>query len=410
MEFSEGQFQAYGQSDAYDEKNPSRESVNTDVSSDFGQCAGLIFMCDESTKVDCFKYRVFGLPKSRKDLVDMLATGMYLFLFDAKLKVLHGIYAASSAGGFNLEPKAFGGSFPCQVKFHIVKECKPLAEDVFKEAIQENYFSARRFRLELTSLQVQKLVNLFNPMRHCGSNIKEPCTSIIPNRRIVSPVETSQTCLDQLLECDLSCQTAGPLVDVNMRNSCSHLVMNCCPSRNYKPMCSVKDLTRGSAVYGFLTPDLSRNNHKLSGFSLPKDHEHCMCIESESEVFQGTVIPCNGNLYERSDHVCCKQNSSHPTSMSQSLCEAVCIEAFEGSSLACKFDDQAEVHPRSAILRYSLLGYGSEDGCQRLHHGLPVCDQVQASGIIVRPSPKAQVTCMYRMSSDCHWHGGHLDD
>lgn len=77
--------------------------------------AGFIFMCSEKTKHDCYRYRVFGLPAGKLEVVKKIRKGAKLFLYDFNLKILHGIYTASSDGEKNLEAYAFGGSFPAQV-------------------------------------------------------------------------------------------------------------------------------------------------------------------------------------------------------------------------------------------------------------------------------------------------------
>ncbi|KAI5065952.1 hypothetical protein GOP47_0018576 [Adiantum capillus-veneris] len=128
--------------------------------------AGLIFMCSSKTKRDCFYYKVLGLPLAKKDLVEQIVPGVFLFLFDIEMRELYGIYEASSHGGLNLEPKAFQGqgSYPAQVRFAVYRECLPVPESVFKGVIEENYYAWNKFHHELTSAQVSKLVQLFRPI------------------------------------------------------------------------------------------------------------------------------------------------------------------------------------------------------------------------------------------------------
>ncbi|KAE9463526.1 hypothetical protein C3L33_04549, partial [Rhododendron williamsianum] len=103
------------------------------------------------------------LPRGlRRDIVEKIYKGMRLFLFDFDLKLMYGIYKAAGPGGYNIEPKAFKSAFPSQVRFTVLDDCLPLAEEKFKTVIKENYYGKNKFNCQLTSQQVKDLCKLFS--------------------------------------------------------------------------------------------------------------------------------------------------------------------------------------------------------------------------------------------------------
>ncbi|KVH98105.1 uncharacterized protein LOC112511407 [Cynara cardunculus var. scolymus] len=125
--------------------------------------SGFIFMCNGKTKPECYVNRVFGLPSGKREVVEKIKPGMKLFLFDFDVKLLYGVYEASSNGAMNLEPAAFGERFPAQVRFRIYKDCLPLHLNSFRTAIKDNYHGSK-FAPELNGQQVRDLLSLFRPI------------------------------------------------------------------------------------------------------------------------------------------------------------------------------------------------------------------------------------------------------
>lgn len=163
------------------EKNPSgaRDQKDQDSNEKLG---GMIFMCNRNTKSDCYRYMVMGFPEGKRDIVMNIKPDMKLFLYDFDSKLLYGVYKATSAGGMKLEPSAFNGSYPAQVRFKVHLDCQPLPEDVFKNAIRENVDSKRNFfKTELTNQHVRKLIQLFRSATPAATAIPaHPLPGLVP--------------------------------------------------------------------------------------------------------------------------------------------------------------------------------------------------------------------------------------
>ncbi|CAI9288042.1 unnamed protein product [Lactuca saligna] len=115
---------------------------------------GMVFMCSSKTKTDCFRYKILGLPANKQDQVAKIYKGMRLFLFDVDLRLMYGIFKAAGPGGYNIEPKAFKNEFPSQVRFSVLDDCLPIAEENFKDVIKENYYTQNNFEGLLKADQV----------------------------------------------------------------------------------------------------------------------------------------------------------------------------------------------------------------------------------------------------------------
>ena len=74
------------------------------------------FICTKRTEAECFQRKLFGDVKERLGEVEMVKKGDTLFLYNVETDALFGPFVAESDGKLNIEPDAWEGGFPAQVR------------------------------------------------------------------------------------------------------------------------------------------------------------------------------------------------------------------------------------------------------------------------------------------------------
>ena len=77
---------------------------------------GFIFACGESTEAECLNRMLFGTDRTYGPVVIRIRKGDLLFLNNLDTDKMHGVFWAVTDGGFNIEPKAWKGRYPYQVR------------------------------------------------------------------------------------------------------------------------------------------------------------------------------------------------------------------------------------------------------------------------------------------------------
>lgn len=83
---------------------------------------GFIFACTKKTEAECFDRLLFGTEKVYGPIVIRVRKGDLLFLNNLNTNTLHGVFKAVSDGGFNIQPEAWNGKYPYQVKVEVLGE------------------------------------------------------------------------------------------------------------------------------------------------------------------------------------------------------------------------------------------------------------------------------------------------
>jgi hypothetical protein len=78
--------------------------------------AGWVFLCNDRTESECLALKLFGLPKREWASVSQVKKGDILYLHNYEHNRLYGVFEAVEDGKMNIEPYAFDGYFPAQVR------------------------------------------------------------------------------------------------------------------------------------------------------------------------------------------------------------------------------------------------------------------------------------------------------
>lgn len=79
--------------------------------------AGFVFLCDDKTRGEVLKLRCFGLPKKNFEEMQTIDDTTQLFLWNFRSTQLMGPFSADGKPALNVEPSAFNGRFPAQLRF-----------------------------------------------------------------------------------------------------------------------------------------------------------------------------------------------------------------------------------------------------------------------------------------------------
>jgi DNA modification methylase len=83
---------------------------------------GFLFACTDKSEQECLDRLLLSTDKIYGPVVIRIRTGDLLFLNNLDQDTLLGVFVAESDGGFNVQPEAFGGRYPYQVKVKALGE------------------------------------------------------------------------------------------------------------------------------------------------------------------------------------------------------------------------------------------------------------------------------------------------
>lgn len=120
-----------------------------------------IFLANKISEGEVFNRQLFGLPSDRNNylekLSDVLPGKSLLFMFNMTTRVLHGIFVPTCPASAYIEPSAWRGKFPVQIRFSLYYGPLMLSERFFPDFLGCEYNKCRK----LDKKQTEQLVTAF---------------------------------------------------------------------------------------------------------------------------------------------------------------------------------------------------------------------------------------------------------
>ena len=119
---------------------------------------GFLFACTKKTEAECFQRHLFGAGKVYAPIVIRVRKEDLLFLNNLETDTLYGVFKAISDGDLNIQPEAWHGKYPYQVKVELLGK---------KITLNNSRRILKRFKIKrntpIFGKKLMDLVNLFVP-------------------------------------------------------------------------------------------------------------------------------------------------------------------------------------------------------------------------------------------------------
>ena len=89
---------------------------------------GFLFASTQATEPECFNRLLLATEKAYGPVVMRVRKDDLLFLNNIDTNTLHGVFRATSDGGFNIQPEAWNGKYPYQVKVELLGDVVSLVD------------------------------------------------------------------------------------------------------------------------------------------------------------------------------------------------------------------------------------------------------------------------------------------